>query len=180
MGGVGRLHGLAEGACGGVHGIVYPDAHGPSTVNWQLDGTGASLGDEQAADRAPRISRALWKVGTADYPEPDAAVLQQGERNGVLVTAQEAFGAVDRVQDPAPALLSTGPGAEPEHFTQGGLIELRSCGPCQQPCSTLDVVSVGNREGGGVLLGHQRDRGAGFHEARGDHCLNREIGDGDR
>src|SRR5262249_12308710 len=105
-----RLDRLAEARVGGLADAV--------DRNRLAGGTGARRervaarrptgrrGEERAA-AAPRRRQAR----AAEHAEDDAAVLDQAERHRILLAAQEALGAVDRIERPVAAPARVGPAA---------------------------------------------------------------------
>ena len=116
-------------------GVAVPVA---ALLHGQLPRTAAALGHEDRPNSGRGIGRIDGQVGAPEHAEHHLSVLDQRQRNRVLLVAQEALGPVHRIDRPVPPMWPTGVAA-----------------PVQRPA---DGVQVGVRPNRSNVLQHRADQ----------------------
>ena len=89
-----------SGVDAGIVSLVPGEERGSASGSWYAPWALAADGDEDAAARAGGVGGVVREVGAAHDAQDGLGVDDEGEADGVLLAAEEAFCAVDGVEGP--------------------------------------------------------------------------------
>lgn len=178
MRGVAWLDGFAELGGGGVGRLCDVDGFrfGLRVVERNDVGALALDGGEDLADL---VCFGIDEIRAGERGDGELAVDDKGKGDGVLVFAEEAFGAIDRVECPE-AVGIFGMGAAVDPLADGVVVGEGVEGGGVLGDLGEQVFVLREAEFVGGFLSDDRIIGEGLCEGLADERLGAEVGDGDR